>query len=150
MGAIIAFELTRWLRSEGHPLPETLHASAARAPQFRINHQPGPEPDEAAFVAELRRLQGMPDEVLDNPELMRVALPALRADANIYRQYVYEPGDPLPIPIHAYGGTTDPNITREHLERWREQTTREFTLDLFEGGHFYLQSSQSEFIGKLR
>jgi surfactin synthase thioesterase subunit len=92
----------------------------------------------------------MPDEVLDNPELMRVALPALRADANLYRQYVYEPSDPLPIPIHAYGGTTDPNITREHLERWREQTTREFTLDLFEGGHFYLQSSQSEFIGKLR
>jgi surfactin synthase thioesterase subunit len=81
---------------------------------------------------------------------MRVALPALRADANLYRQYVYEPGDPLPIPIHAYGGTTDPNITREHLARWREQTTREFTLDQFEGGHFYLQYPQTELISKLR
>src|SRR5438034_1259052 len=82
------------------------------------------------------RLEGMPRDVLEDPELMRLALPALRADANLYRKYVYEPGDPLPVPIHAYGGKSDPNVRVEHLERWREQTTSAFSLHQFEGGHF--------------
>ena len=150
MGAIIAFELVRWLRANGQPLPASLHVSAARAPQFRIHHKPGPEPDEQTFLEELRRLEGMPRDVLDNPELMRVALPALRADANLYRQYVYHPGDPLPIPIHAYGGVSDLNIEREHLRRWKEQTTSTFSMQQFEGGHFFIQSAQAEFLGQLR
>jgi medium-chain acyl-[acyl-carrier-protein] hydrolase len=81
----------------------------------------------------------MPQEILYNPDLMRIALPALKADASLYRKYIYQPGDPLPIPIHAYGGINDPNITKEHLERWQEQTTAEFTLQQFEGGHFFLE-----------
>lgn len=150
MGAVVAFELARWLRANGRPLPQSLHVSAARAPQFRLDHKPGPEPEEQAFLEELRRLEGMPRDVLDNPELMRVALPALRADAGLYRHYVYLPGDPLPLPIHAYGGTADPNIELHHLDRWREQTTAEFSVHLVEGGHFFIQSSQAEFLGKLR
>jgi surfactin synthase thioesterase subunit/glycosyltransferase involved in cell wall biosynthesis len=150
MGAILAFELVRWLRKRSHPIPMALHVSAARAPQYRLNHQPGPEPDEQSFMEQLRRLEGTPRDVLDNPELMRLALPALRVDANLYRKYVYHPGNPLPLPIHAYGGLSDPNIQREHLDRWREQTTREFSIRQFEGGHFYIQHAQAEFLAVLR
>jgi surfactin synthase thioesterase subunit len=71
-------------------------------------------------------------------------------DANLYRKYVYHPGNPLPLPIHAYGGLSDPNIQREHLDRWREQTTREFSIRQFEGGHFYIQHAQAEFLAVLR
>ena len=116
--------------------------SAARAPQYRLNHQPGPEPDEHSFLEELRRLEGTPRDVLDNPELMRLALPALRADANLFRNYVYHPAGPLPLPVHAYGGMSDPGVQCEQLDRWREQTTREFSLRQFEGGHFYIQHTK--------
>lgn len=150
MGAIVAFELIRWLRTEGHALPKALHVSAARAPQYRLHHKPGPEPDEQTFLNELRRLEGMPREVLDNPELMRIALPALRADAALYRQYVYEPEESLSLPIHAYGGASDPNIQREHLEKWGEQTVSEFTIRRFEGGHFYIHTAESLFLESLR
>ena len=150
MGAIVAFELTRWLRSNGHALPKALHVSAARAPQYRLHHKPDPEPDEQSFVNELRRLEGMPREILDNPELMRIALPALRADAALYRQYVYHPDEPLALPIHAYGGMSDPNIQREHLEKWGEQTASEFTIQQFEGGHFYIHTAESLFLESLR
>src|SRR5690606_34355930 len=37
MGAGIAFELVRWLRRNGRPLPRSLHVSAARAPQERVS-----------------------------------------------------------------------------------------------------------------
>ena len=81
---------------------------------------------------------------------MRLALPAQRVDANLIESTLYHPGEPLPLPIHAYGGLSDPNIQREHLDRWREQTTRKFSVQQFEGGHFYIQHAQAEFLAALR
>src|SRR4051794_6369809 len=150
MGAIVAFELARWLRANGHPLPSMLHVSAARAPQYRLNHKPGPEPDEQSFLNELRRLEGTPREVLDNPELMRIALPALRADATLFREYVYQPAEPLSLPIHAYGGLSDPNVEREHLEKRHAPNKSAFSMQQIEGGHFFIYTSEGLFLEALR
>lgn len=150
MGAVIAFELVRRLRTLGEPLPRALLVSAARAPQFRLNHVPPPEPEDAELTDELRRLEGMPPEVLNNPELMKVALPALRADTRLYRNYVYASGDPLRLPIYGYGGLDDPNIQPEHLDRWSEQTTVGFQRRMFAGGHFYLQTAAPSFLEALK
>ena len=67
MGAAVAFELARALRRRGSPLPAALVVSGARAPQFRLGHVPPPEPDEAGFLTELKRLEGVPREVLEIP-----------------------------------------------------------------------------------
>ena len=149
MGAAVAFELARWLRRSGLPLPQALLVSAARAPQFRLGHVPPPEPDEQQFIDELRRLEGLPKEVLEHEELLRLILPALRADAELYRNYVYEPEPPLPCPIRAFGGRDDPNVRREHLEAWREQTSSSFALHVFPGGHFFIETSRDEFLTAL-
>jgi surfactin synthase thioesterase subunit/glycosyltransferase involved in cell wall biosynthesis len=140
MGAAVAFELSRLLRRRGHPLPKLLIASAARAPQYRRNYAPPPAPSDSQFLEELRRLEGIPDEVLDRPASMQAILPALKADTAVYRNYVYAEDAPLACPIRAYGGLEDPNVRREHLEAWAEQTTASFGVRLFSGGHFYLQA----------
>jgi surfactin synthase thioesterase subunit len=116
MGAIIAFELSRLLRARGRPLPRVLIASAARAPQFRRGHIPPPAPPDERFLEELRRLQGIPAEGLADPDLLRAILPALKADTALYRNYVYQEGEPLPFPIWAFGGESDLNIRAEHLD----------------------------------
>jgi surfactin synthase thioesterase subunit/glycosyltransferase involved in cell wall biosynthesis len=149
MGAAVAFELIRALRSQALPLPAALLVSGARAPQFRLNHTPPPEPTEQEFLAELRRLEGVPAELLQSPDALRIMLPVLRADARLYRNYIYAPGEPLDIPIFAYGGDSDPNVRREHLEAWREQTGAQFKLRRFPGGHFFLQSSLESFLQAL-
>ena len=149
MGAAVAFELARLLRRRGQPLPKLLVASGARAPQFRRNYTPPPAPGDEQFLAELRRLQGIPDELIDDAALMRAVLPALRADASLYRRYAYTEDAPLDCAIRAYGGAGDSNVRREHLEAWAEQTTASFAVRLFPGGHFYMQSSQSEFLAAL-
>lgn len=138
MGAVVAFELTRELRRRSRPLPAMLIASGARAPQFRRGHVPQPAPSRKAFVEELRRLQGIPAEALADPALVRAILPALEADAALYRNYIYTEDAPLPIPIRAYGGVDDPNVRREHLDAWAEQTSSSFAAHQFPGGHFYL------------
>ena len=149
MGAAVAFEIARLLRRGGAPLPRLLVVSGARAPQFRRNHTPPPEPSEEQFIKELRRLQGVPPEVLDNPEMLRLVLPGLRADAALYRNYVYCDEPPLDCAIRAYGGTADPNVRREHLEGWGEQTTRSFRVRLFPSGHFFPQTCRLEVLAAL-
>jgi surfactin synthase thioesterase subunit/glycosyltransferase involved in cell wall biosynthesis len=149
MGAIVAFELARLLRRRHEPLPRILLVSGARAPQFRRGHVPPPEPGEAEFVSALRRLEGTPAEVLDNPDLLRLILPALREDAAIYRHYIYAEEPPLDCPIRAYGGAQDPNVRREHLEGWEQQTTAGFGMRVFSGGHFFLQTARDEFLAAL-
>jgi surfactin synthase thioesterase subunit/glycosyltransferase involved in cell wall biosynthesis len=149
MGAVVAFELARELRRRSRPLPRMLIASGARAPQFRRHHVPPPVPSREAFVEELRRLEGIPAEVLGDAALMRAILPALEADAALYRNYIYAEAPPLPIPVRAYGGADDPNVRREHLEGWREQTTASFAARVFPGGHFYLGTAREAFIEAL-
>jgi surfactin synthase thioesterase subunit len=143
MGAAVAFELARLLRRRHQPLPKMLIASSARAPQYRRNHVPPAAPSDEQFLAELRRLQGIPNEVLDDPAMMRAVLPALRADTALYRSYVYTEDAPLACPVRAYGGVEDPNVLREHLEAWGQQTAGPFALRLFPGGHFYWNAGRA-------
>jgi surfactin synthase thioesterase subunit/glycosyltransferase involved in cell wall biosynthesis len=149
MGAVVAFELARLLRRCQKPLPSVLAVSGARAPQCRRGHVPPPDPSEAEFVRELRRLEGMPQEVFSDPALLHAILPAVRADAAIYRRYVYAEEPPLDCPIRAYGGVDDPHVRREHLEAWVEQTTATFAVRLFPGGHFYLQTARPRLLHAL-
>jgi surfactin synthase thioesterase subunit/glycosyltransferase involved in cell wall biosynthesis len=149
MGAAVAFELARELRRRSRPLPTLLIASGARAPQFRRHYVPPPAPSREVFLEELRRLEGIPAEVLGDPALMRAILPALEADAALYRNYVYAEAPPLLIPVRAYGGADDPNVRREHLDGWGEQTAASFAVRVFAGGHFYLSTAREPFLEAL-
>jgi surfactin synthase thioesterase subunit len=146
MGAAVAFELARELRRRGQPLPSILIASGARAPQFRRGHVPGPAPSRAEFLAELDRLGGLPT---DDPAFLRAMLPAMEADATLYRNYIYTEGEPFTFPICAYGGADDANISTEHLVAWNEQTSGPFRFRVFPGGHFYLNTSRDQFAAAL-
>jgi medium-chain acyl-[acyl-carrier-protein] hydrolase len=133
MGAGIAFEVTRWLRDRGEPLPDVLIVSAARAPRFRIGYEPPPEPTDEVLLEQVY----VPAEVRENAAALSVLMPALRADTRLYRKWEYRPTSPLPLPVCAVGGTDDPNVRLEHLIEWRHETTAGFAYRQFAGGHFY-------------
>jgi surfactin synthase thioesterase subunit len=147
MGAVIAYELAQYLRRTGRPSPVKLYVSGARAPHFRLNHVPGPEPTQEQLLDQLRRLEGVPASLFEDEVALNALMPQLRADTSLYRRYIYQPHEPLPIPIQAFGGLTDPNIGLPQLEAWKAHTTADFGLKQFAGGHFYLDSpSQHEFL----
>jgi len=97
----------------------------------------------------MRRLDGLPKEAVENEKLLPLILPALRADAALYRRYVYTESPPLACPIRAYGGDADPNVTVEHLEAWRSHTACSFAFQIFPGGHFFYQRRLGEFLQAL-
>jgi surfactin synthase thioesterase subunit/glycosyltransferase involved in cell wall biosynthesis len=145
MGAAVAFELARELRRRGRPQPQILIASGARAPRYRLGHVAGADPTDQELMADLARLDGTPDELLSNRGAWSAILPALRADTALYRHYQYTPEAPLAMPIRAYGGIDDPNISAEHLQAWSGETAASFAMRRFPGGHFYLRPARAEF-----
>jgi medium-chain acyl-[acyl-carrier-protein] hydrolase len=143
MGAIISFEVSRLLRREYGRQPAYIFVSGRRAPQIPCAGPITHNLATPAFIEELRRLNGTPGEVIENPELMKLMLPIIRADFEVCETYDYIPEPPLNCPIAAFGGLQDEDVSIGHLEGWRLQTTGPFSLHLFRGDHFYLHRSQS-------
>jgi medium-chain acyl-[acyl-carrier-protein] hydrolase len=150
MGALISFDLARHLRRLRRPGPVQLFVSGRPAPQAPDLDSPTYNLPEPEFMAELRRLNGTPKEALDHPELMQLLLPIIRADFSICQTYVYLDEPPLECPIDVYGGRQDADILPEHLEAWRSQTSSSFTMQMFEGDHFFIHSAQDQFLQTLR
>jgi medium-chain acyl-[acyl-carrier-protein] hydrolase len=141
MGALVGFELARQLRRQNSPKPNHLFVSGCFAPDI-----PDPYPlhnlPDSELLEGLRRLNGMPQEALENAELMRLILPTLRADCTVTETYDYTNEPSLDCSISAFGGLQDDLVSRDHLEAWRKQTTASFSLRMFPGDHFFLQTAQ--------
>jgi surfactin synthase thioesterase subunit len=86
----------------------------------------------------MRRLGGTDQAMLDNPDILEMVLPALRADYRALATYRWQQKEPLAAPITALIGDSDPMVTVEAARTWREHTSGGFALKVFPGGHFYL------------
>ncbi len=143
MGALVSFELTRELHRARLPGPVHLFVSGHRAP-----HLPDPDPPihqlpASAMVTELRRRYDTPETLIQNPELLELLLPLLRADLAVCETYLYSAEDALDSPITVYGGLEDPKVSRQELAAWRSQTRGVFDPRMFPGKHFFPQTAES-------
>jgi len=146
MGALISFELARQLRRQYAPDPIALFVSAYRAPQLPAPSPPIHSLPQDEFVEALRRLNGTPEAVLQDAELMQLLLPTLRADFAICETYTYTPEVPLECPILAFGGLQDREVSRDDLAAWCHQTHRAFKLRMVPGDHFFLHSARASLV----
>src|SRR5712675_2068557 len=142
LGALIAFELTRALRRTKKPLPVHLFVSAYRAPHLPDPVPPLHDAPLPVFREELRRLNGTPSEVLENEELMRLLEPTLRADFALHETHIHAQEPPLSCPVSVFGGLQDGEVDRDMLAEWRRHTDRSFTMRLFPGDHFFIDSAE--------
>jgi medium-chain acyl-[acyl-carrier-protein] hydrolase len=147
VGALVAFELACYLRHQYDLSPVHLFFSGRGAP-----HVPDPDPPahnrtDAEFIEEVRRYNGTPDEVFENPELLALFLPILRADFAVNEAYTYVERRPFGCPITAFGGKQDYKRHGIDLEEWSVHTTARFSLHMFSGDHFFLHSERQRLLG---
>jgi medium-chain acyl-[acyl-carrier-protein] hydrolase len=150
MGALISFELARELRRRSHTLPRALFVSGRGAPQVPVADPLIFNLPEKEFIAELKRLNGTPGELLEDPETVKLFLPTTRADFQIVKTYLYQPEDPLACAIYAYGGLQDPDVSAESMSAWQKQTSLQFKARMFPGDHFFIHSSTTSLLSVLR
>jgi medium-chain acyl-[acyl-carrier-protein] hydrolase len=53
------------------------------------------------------------------------------------------------VPITAFGGVDDDEVSREDVEGWAAQTTRDFRLRMIPGGHFFLQTDRERLLAEV-
>ena len=140
LGALIGFELARrWSKASGSPTVPRLIVAARIAPHIKANLPSLSSLADGPFLEGVSRCYGpLPAAVLADAELLALALPALRADVELFESYEFSPLGPLDIPISAFGGRDDPSIGVDDLEAWSEHTTAGASVTLCPGGHFFL------------
>lgn len=147
MGALLAFEVARELRRAGHGLePALLVACAQAAPRVPRRAKPMSDLSTPRFVAELRRLGGIPPEVLGHRDLMLLSIPALRADVAACEAYEYTPEEALGCPVVVVGGTRDRLVEPHDLLAWKHETSGPTSVHLLDAGHFLPSSHTDELL----
>jgi surfactin synthase thioesterase subunit len=137
MGALVAFEFVRLAEANGIDVRH-LNVSAAVAPSSTADKPPHPKDDEE-ILNHLAALEGTDSDVIANRQLMRLALPVIKADYKAFDAYSCAEDIKVTTPIHAMGGDQDPYITLGDLYGWGKHTDA-VKITMFDGGHFYLKA----------
>lgn len=148
MGALIAFELARFLQSSDR-FPKHLIVSGCRAPQVPFPQRSTYMLPDREFLEELRRLKGTPTDILNEQSLMSIMLPTLRADFSICQTYRYRAGVPLRCPIAAFAGEDDAETSGHLLDSWCAQSMAGCSIARFSGDHFYLLREQASVLRRV-
>jgi surfactin synthase thioesterase subunit len=147
-GALLAHELAHRLGGTG-PGPVHLAVSGSPPPALAAPSRAVSHCDDAELLAWMVEQGGMPEALLAHPELLELALPAVRSDLAWLEAYRPTPRPPLDCPLTAAAGEADPRVPADVLLGWSEETTADFTTRRYPGGHFYLHDALPLLLGDL-
>jgi surfactin synthase thioesterase subunit len=147
MGTLVAYEVVRELRRRGARLPVRLYVSGRRAPHTSCSEPLLHTMIDCRLLSELeRRYGGMPAAIVDDPQILALYLPIIRADMTLLETYSFQPAPRLSVPITVYGGLEDPGAQPEILDQWQALSAFRLSRQHFPGGHFYLSQRGSDFL----
>jgi surfactin synthase thioesterase subunit/3-oxoacyl-(acyl-carrier-protein) synthase/NAD(P)-dependent dehydrogenase (short-subunit alcohol dehydrogenase family) len=147
LGAIVMYETARCLSRRRGLVPRELFVSGAPAPQLYLIPQVYGRSDERfREVLELIRFANS-EPLFRDAELLRRALPAVRADFEAAAAYRFTPTSEddgvLDAPITAFGAWDDVFAPHSSIEPWRERSRAEFSLFMRPGEHYFIETERS-------
>lgn len=138
-GALIAFELAAKLQQRNMPQPKHLFLSASPAPWTRILRQDYASLSDSEFIERIKSLNGTPPGVFEEPELLKLLLPGLRADFTLCERYSHRPTDMLRVPTTVFFGEYD-QIEPHQVRAWQDAIASEIRFESIPGEHFFIHS----------
>ncbi|MFG3396473.1 MULTISPECIES: thioesterase II family protein [Streptomyces] len=142
MGAAVAYEAARRLAVTGHS-PAGLVVSGQPGPSRTRGGGALHRATDEELLADLERLGGTAPDVMNNSGLLEALLPAIRSDYRLIETYRPLPGGTLSIPVTVLYAGDDPEVTADEAAAWREVTSGPCEVEVFTGGHFYLETSRA-------
>jgi epothilone polyketide synthase C len=76
------------------------------------------------------------DRFLDDPDLRRLMLPAVRAEFQMVAHYTHVAETPWDIPITCFANRGDTYVSREHALGWGRFTNTRLQIHMRDGDHF--------------
>jgi len=137
MGAVLGFNVVCKLESIGDP-PIHLILSGNSGPGIFNKVTKKYKLGKEAFKKELRKLGGIPEEILNNNELYNFFEPIIRADFRILEDRIYNIEEFLKIetPIYALMGNREEHY--KEISNWSNFTSGKFQGKILEGDHFFI------------
>jgi surfactin synthase thioesterase subunit len=148
MGALLAFGCAHALLDRGAPAPRALIIAAAAAPERFNAAKFARRKSNAELLEELRGFNSVPAEIFDDAEMVRLVIAQIALDYRVCGSFQPGPRQPLSIPIIAYSGRQDA-VDEDAVRAWGKETSADFTLEMFDGGHFFLRAQEDEFLAHL-
>jgi medium-chain acyl-[acyl-carrier-protein] hydrolase len=149
VGGLIAFETARILaRDAKQQQPRALIVAAIEAPTEKSGLPHLHMHSDAEFIRRHvhRYPGGIPQAVFDEPDLLAMLLPILKADMQMYETYEYAPGEALNCPIYTIAGEQDNLCSPSSMAGWKSETTGSFFAETVAGNHFFINGA----VDKLR
>ena len=148
LGGLLAFEMAHIFEHRFGLSPTVLFLSGVGAPGTQDYSRYRRPYTNAQLIEELRTLKGTDRQVFENPDLLALALPILRADFQVCGSYAVSTERPrLRCPIHVFGGSQD---TRAGAPSdWRRETANDFGCDVLPGDHFFIHPSESQVLERV-
>ena len=150
MGAILAYEVARAIKADAGVEPLALFASAHPAPHDPLRRRNWHDLPRDELIDELKALNGIPAEVLENGDLLDLMLPMLRSDLELVESYKVFAGTRLSCPVVAIGGSRDRDISPRAMEGWASVTTGPFRSIMVEGDHFFINKARTSLLDAMR
>ncbi|WP_420226771.1 thioesterase II family protein [Pigmentiphaga litoralis] len=148
MGALLAYGMALRQRALSRPMPQLLIVSASAAPRCRSPERYANRHDDATLIADLRKQGATPDEVFAHADMLRMTLDTLAADYAVCASFPSRATQALALPVHAWGGRHD-DIGQHAIEQWHHETRDRFSVDWFDGGHFFIRDRESDVLAAL-
>lgn len=138
LGGLVAYLLAKKLIENNHNKPVHLFITGTTGPASlsRGSKKRHTMPKEE-FIEELKDFGGMPDEILQNDELLHYFEPILRSDFKASENYVYENYPPLNIPFTVITGMEE-DMEFEDIRLWQKETEHVTDFRRLPGKHFFI------------
>lgn len=137
MGGLMAYSMTRQLLQNNDRLPDGVFITGFRAPSCYHNEKALHNLPINELIEELRTMQGVPKEVLEDEDFMNFYAPILRADLTALSSYQYVNAAPVDIPFKVITGSSE-NIPVAEALQWQEVTSFQLDFKQMKGGHFFI------------
>ncbi len=138
MGGLIAYLLTQKLISNNYNPPVHLFITGTSGPSaesrfVKMRHLLPRD----QFLQEMRELDGIPEAILQNDELLEYFEPILRADFQACETYQHVSMPPLNIPMTVITGDKE-DMTLEDIGLWQNESTKKVDFIQMPGKHFFI------------
>jgi surfactin synthase thioesterase subunit len=138
MGGLLCYLLTRKIIDKNDKTPKHLFITGTVGPSAaRRLEKKRSLLGKEAFLQEIKDFGGMPDEILQNDELLDFFEPILRADFTVSESYRHKPMFPLDIPLTVITGSEE-DMETEEIRTWQQEAKNPVDFKVLSGGHFFI------------
>lgn len=140
LGSQLAYRLAVRMEEDGVPGPLMIGMSGWSPIGFFQPTEEQSRMPQTEMVEWIKKLGSFPAEIYDNPEMLALVVPALRADLRVAAQYV-DDGAKVSCPLISYGGRSDPlQEATDAMTHWADRSPRYLGHSEYSGGHFYIDT----------